>query len=139
MNRIQLRWQQLLAACLNAPCGNASPAPAATDLCTHITYCILYCSVPAYEKYFLPLCLKITYCLNFWYPGGHGAPGLTHARPSQRMEDVQEYLSPFVRAERAAELRGSPWQLCTGQFSCHANLQNMNVIGYFDSMLFHYI
>lgn len=57
----------------------------------------------------------------------------------ERTEDFQEHLSPDVLAERAAELRGSPWKLCKGQFSCHANLQNMNVIGYSDSMLFHYI
>lgn len=31
------------------------------------------------------------------------------------MEDLQEKLSPNVLAERAAALRGSPWQVCTGE------------------------
>ncbi|XP_010863309.1 ribosomal biogenesis protein LAS1L [Esox lucius] len=137
INRIQLRWQQLLAACLNAPCV-ATP---------HLLQQIL-----EYMDHPMPLdtqqkLLKLSSIYtqsadsgcdpSIQHSGQHSGvytleslheklksrcPGHTLRQGTvsdqckalpERTEDFQEHLSPDVLAERAAELRGSPWQVCT--------------------------
>ncbi|KAJ7995909.1 hypothetical protein DPEC_G00231590 [Dallia pectoralis] len=137
MNPIQLRWQQLLAACLNAPCV-ATPHllqqilenmdhPMSLDTQQKLLRLSgIYtqgtdsgCD-PSMEHVGQP---RGIYTLESLHeklqsrcrgqPMGQGAESDQHRALPDRTEDSQEHLSPDVLAEGAAELRGSPWQVCT--------------------------
>ncbi|KAK6316986.1 hypothetical protein J4Q44_G00123860 [Coregonus suidteri] len=130
MNCIQLRWQQLLAACLNAP---------------YVAMPHLLQQILVDMEHLMPLdtrqkLLRLSSIYTQGADSGHPSciytlkilheslrlqsrhqvhtkrPGTVSdpckAQP-ERTEDVQEYLSPDALSEKAAELRGSPWQVCT--------------------------
>lgn len=136
VNRIQLKWQQLLYACLGAPC-TASP---------HLLKLILEDMEPALpmdtQQKLRRLCSIYTQGADRCDPSLEHQPGqpvytvenlherllrsrhrghtlaegatanLLRALP-ERKEDLQEHLNADMLAERARELRGSPWQICT--------------------------
>lgn len=139
MKRIQLRWQQLLAACLNAPCvatphllqqileDMEHPMPLDTRQ-KLLRLSSIYtqgadsgCDPPmehsgqpsgiyTLESLHERLRVQSRRQVNMMHPGT--VSDSRKALP-ERTEDFQEHLSPDVLAERAAELRGSPWQVCT--------------------------
>ncbi|KAM9539502.1 ribosomal biogenesis protein LAS1L isoform 2-T2 [Salvelinus alpinus] len=139
MKRIQLRWQQLLAACLNAPCvatphllqqileDMEHPMPLDTRQ-KLLRLSSIYtqgadsgCDPPmehsgqpsgiyTLESLHERLRVQSRRQVYMMHPGT--VSDSRKALP-ERTEDFQEHLSPDVLAERAAELRGSPWQVCT--------------------------
>lgn len=136
IGRIQLKWQQLLSACLEAPC-MASPQllrqiledmehPLPLDIQQKLLrLCSIYtqgadsgCD-PSREHPGQPIytlerlherLLHSKHPVHAQRPGAASEPlrGLP-----ERTKDFQEHLSADVLAERARELRGSPWQVCT--------------------------
>ncbi|KAL0994224.1 hypothetical protein UPYG_G00119480 [Umbra pygmaea] len=136
LNHIQLRWQQLLAACLNAPCMATPhllqkileymehPIPMDTQqkllkLSTIYTQGTDSECDPSMEHSGL---VSGVYTLESLHEKlqprhqGHTMQQDTVSDPCkaipERTEDFQEHLSPDVLAKRAAELRGSPWSVC---------------------------
>lgn len=129
VNRIQLRWQQLLSACLDAPCVSTPhllqlilddmehPLPLETrqrlfQLCsiyTQTTHSEFDPSVV--QKQHQPI-----YTLESLQEKLQRSRHYSHhgrSRPdSERSESSQEYKWADAQAEKAKLLRGSPWQLC---------------------------
>lgn len=122
VNRIQLRWQQLLSACLDAPCISTPhllqlilddmehPLPLETRQ-KLLRLCSIYtqtahteCSTSQVQKQ------QPIYTLESLHEKGR----LSHVwRNGADAESSQEYKQADVLAEKAKALRGSPWQLCT--------------------------
>uniref|UniRef100_A0A669DV01 LAS1 like ribosome biogenesis factor n=1 Tax=Oreochromis niloticus TaxID=8128 RepID=A0A669DV01_ORENI len=105
INRIQLRWQQLLSACLDAPCISTP----------HLIQLILDdMDTPLQQKQRQPI-----------YTVGMLLDEMQHSRQDARplhsspmdSERSEERKSADVQAERALALRGSPWQVCTDNVS----------------------
>lgn len=121
VNRIQLRWQQLLSACLDAPCISTPyllqlilddmehPLPLETrerllQLCSIYTQTERAKSSHDSEQKQQPI-----YTLESLHEKLQHSRH--HSRP-QRSQSSQEYKWADVQAEAAKELRGSPWQVC---------------------------
>ncbi|KAM9855484.1 ribosomal biogenesis protein LAS1L [Aulostomus maculatus] len=126
VNRIQLRWQQLLTACLDAPCVSTP----------HLLQLILddmEHPLPAEtQQRLLQLCsiyTQPTHCDTYPPPGQKHQPIYTleslheklqrsrcHSRSapikSERSKSTQENKWSDAQAEKAKLLRGSPWQVC---------------------------
>ncbi|XP_068601132.1 ribosomal biogenesis protein LAS1L [Brachionichthys hirsutus] len=122
VNRIHLRWQRLLAACLAAPCSGTP----------HLLRLILsdmeHPLPPETQEKLLRLCRIYT----------QTAPGVAHAAPgrgqqpvytlesflqrhpgsfpadAERSESSQDGLA-WAQAENAKLLEGSPWQVCADE------------------------
>lgn len=127
VNRIQLRWQQLLSACLDAPCISTPhllqlvlddmehPLPLETRqkllrLCSIYTQTTdVHCST-SQEQTKQPI-----YTLESLQEKQQQSRRhlLRHAADSGRSESSQEYNWEDALVERAKVLRGSPWQVCT--------------------------
>lgn len=124
VNRIQLRWQQLLSACLDAPCISTPhllqlilddmehPLPVETrgkllQLCT--IYTQTACSEVSTSLQ-QPIYTLESLHEKLQHSRQHGHPVRSSAVDSERSE---EHRLADVHAERALSLRGSPWQVCT--------------------------
>lgn len=123
VNRIQLRWQQLLSSCLDAPCISTPhllrlilddmehPLPPETrqnllQLCSIYTQTAHTESGPARERQQQPLYTLESLHekqIQLW----------RSAASSDRTKTPQELKRAEVLAERAKALRGSPWQVCS--------------------------
>ncbi|KAM6928637.1 ribosomal biogenesis protein LAS1L [Lycodopsis pacificus] len=128
VNRIQLRWQHLLSACLDAPCVSTPhllqlilddmehPLPLETrqrllQLCSIYTQGVHSESDTAPRRKQQPI-----YTLESLHEKLQHLRHLSHpwhsAAEAKRSESSQEYKWADVQAEKARLLRGSPWQLC---------------------------
>ncbi|KAM4609813.1 ribosomal biogenesis protein LAS1L [Polymixia lowei] len=130
VNRIQLRWQQLLSACLDAPCFSTShllqlilddmehPLPLETrqkllQLCSIYTQGVHSEGDPTPEPRGQPV-----YTLESLHEKLQHSRQQAHTRrrprkDSERSESFQEHLGADFQAEKAKLLKGSPWQVCT--------------------------
>lgn len=129
VNRIQLRWQQLLSACLDAPCTSTPhlleliledmehPLPLETR---HrlLQLCAIYTQT-AHSEIGSSLDNKQqpVYTLESLHEKLQHSRRYSHpCRPppdTDRSESSQENKWADVQAEKAKLLRGSPWQVCT--------------------------
>ncbi|KAL6120195.1 las1l [Pungitius sinensis] len=127
VNRIQLRWQQLLSACLDAPCVSTPhllqlilddmehPLPLETR---HrlLQLCSIY-TRSADSEPDTPLQRKQpVYTLESLHEKLQHSQRLGHqwrpAAEAERRESPHENKWADVHAEKAKLLRGSPWQVC---------------------------
>jgi len=129
VNRIQLRWQQLLSACLDAPCMSTPhllqlilddmehPLPLETrekllQLCSIYTQSAHTEGSTSQEPKQQPI-----YTLESLHEKQQQLRRHSHLRrngaDSKKSESSQEYKWADVLAEKAKMLRGSPWQVCT--------------------------
>ncbi|CAK6970905.1 ribosomal biogenesis protein LAS1L [Scomber scombrus] len=126
VNRIQLRWQQLLSACLEAPCFSTPhmlqlilddmehPLPLETrqrlvQLCSIYTQTEYSEGDPSSEQKQQPV-----YTLESLHEKLQRSRRYSHlslAEPD-RGKSTQEHRWSDVQAEKAKLLRGSPWQVC---------------------------
>lgn len=131
VNRIQLRWQQLLAACLDAPCISTPhllqlilddmehPLPLETrqrllQLCsiyTQTSHSEFDTSSSSLKQKQQPIYTLESLYEKLQHSWSHSHPWRSTAE-SERSESSQEYKSTDVQAEKANLLRGSPWQVC---------------------------
>ncbi|TMS16617.1 Ribosomal biogenesis protein LAS1L [Larimichthys crocea] len=128
VNRIQLRWQQLLSACLDAPCISTPhllqlilddmehPLPLETrqrllQLCSIYTQTAHSEYDPSPEQKQQPIYTLESLQEKLQHSWRHGKPWRSTAN-SERSESSQEYKWADVQAEKAKVLRGSPWQVC---------------------------
>ncbi|XP_023261763.1 ribosomal biogenesis protein LAS1L [Seriola lalandi dorsalis] len=128
VNRIQLRWQQLLSACLDAPCISTPhllqlilddmehPLPLETrqrllQLCSIYTQTTHSEFDPSPEQKQQPIYTLESLHEKLQHSRHHSHPWRSRAE-SERSESSQEYKGADVQAEKAKLLRGSPWQLC---------------------------
>ncbi|XP_040009863.1 ribosomal biogenesis protein LAS1L [Xiphias gladius] len=128
VNRIQLRWQQLLSACLDAPCISTPhllqlilddmehPLPLETrqrlfQLCSIYTQTAHSEFDPSPEQKQQPIYTLESLHEKLQHSRHHGHPWRSRA-DSERSESSQEYKWADVQAEKAKLLRGSPWQVC---------------------------
>ncbi|XP_071331121.1 ribosomal biogenesis protein LAS1L [Trachinotus anak] len=128
VNRIQLRWQQLLSACLDAPCTSTPhllqlilddmehPLPLETrqrllQLCSIYTQTSHSEFDPSPEQKQQPIYTLESLREKLQHSRHHSHPWRSRADPD-RSEASQEYKWADVQAEKAKLLRGSPWQLC---------------------------
>ncbi|KAJ8266464.1 hypothetical protein GJAV_G00130730 [Gymnothorax javanicus] len=141
-NPVPLPWQKLLTACLQAPCV-ATPhllkqilldmePPLAQDTQQKLhRLCCIYTQGgrpshpsqggwrdhPVYTLESLRKRAQRDSDSAGGDPSPAAGPRTLKSLPSLRMEDptedLQEKLSPSMLAERAAALRGSPWEVCT--------------------------
>ncbi|XP_039864050.1 ribosomal biogenesis protein LAS1L [Simochromis diagramma] len=127
INRIQLRWQQLLSACLDAPCISTPhliqlvlddmehPPPQETreklfQLCSIYTQTERSeASTPLQQKQQQPI-YTVRMLLDQMQHSRQDARPL-HSSPMDS-ERSEERKWADVQAERALALRGSPWQVC---------------------------
>uniref|UniRef100_A0A3Q1F5A4 LAS1 like ribosome biogenesis factor n=1 Tax=Acanthochromis polyacanthus TaxID=80966 RepID=A0A3Q1F5A4_9TELE len=129
VNRIQLRWQQLLSACLDAPCISTPhllqlilddmehPLPLETQqrllqLCsiyTQTTQSELNASQVHKQQ---PIYTLESLHEKLQHSRRHSQPRRSEA-DLERSESSQENRCADVQAEKAKLLRGSPWQVCT--------------------------
>lgn len=126
VNRIQLRWQQLLTACLDAPCISTPhllqlilddmehPLPLETrqrllQLCSIYTQTAHSDCDPSPEQKQQPI-----YTLEHLHEKQQRSRRLTHSSvaEAERGKSSQEYKWSDIQAEKAKLLRGSPWQVC---------------------------
>lgn len=129
VNRIQLRWQQLLSACLEAPCTSTPhllqlilddmehPLPLETR---HrlLQLCAIYTQTANSEiSSSLDNKQQPVYTLESLHEKLQHSRHYSHpCRPpadTDRSESSQENKWADVQAEKAKLLRGSPWQVCT--------------------------
>ncbi|XP_071774822.1 ribosomal biogenesis protein LAS1L [Centroberyx gerrardi] len=129
VNRIQLRWQQLLSACLDAPCFSTPhllqlilddmehPLPLETrqrllQLCSIYTQTANSGDDPTPEQREQPV-----YTLESLHEKLQHSRRPVHTRrsrnDSERSESFQEHHGADAQAKKAKLLRGSPWQVCT--------------------------
>lgn len=128
LNRIQLRWQQLLSACMDAPCISTPhllqlilddmehPLPLETrqrllQLCSIYTQ-NTHSEISAEHKQHQPIYTLESLHEKLRRSWRHGRPW-SSAADSERSESSQEYKWADAQAEAAEVLRGSPWQVCT--------------------------
>ncbi|XP_044067226.1 ribosomal biogenesis protein LAS1L [Siniperca chuatsi] len=129
VNRIQLRWQQLLSACLDAPCISTPrllqlilddmehPLPLETRQ-RLLQLCSIYTQTARSDLDASPAQKhQPIYTLESLHEKLQHSRHRGHAWRStgdpERSESSQEYKWPDVQAEKAKLLRGSPWQVCT--------------------------
>lgn len=128
VNRIQLRWQQLLSACLDAPCVSTPhllqlilddmehPLPVETRQ-RLLQLCSIYTRSADCEPG-APLQRKQpVYTLESLHEKLQHSRRLGHqwrsAAEAERSESSRDNNWADVHAEKAKLLRGSPWQVCT--------------------------
>ncbi len=128
VNRIQLRWQQLLSACLDAPCISTPhllqlilddmehPLPLETrqrllQLCSIYTQTTHSEFDPSPEQKQQPIYTLESLHEKLQHSRRHSHPWRSTAE-SERSNSSQEYKWTDVQAEKAKLLRGSPWQVC---------------------------
>ncbi|XP_033483907.1 ribosomal biogenesis protein LAS1L [Epinephelus lanceolatus] len=129
VNRIQLRWQQLLSACLDAPCISTPhllqlilddmehPLPLETRE-RLLQLCSIYTQIKhseydtSPEQKQQPIYTLESLHEKLQHSRRHGHPWRSTA-DAERSESSQEYKWADVQAEKAKLLRGSPWQVCT--------------------------
>ncbi|XP_020510088.1 ribosomal biogenesis protein LAS1L [Labrus bergylta] len=126
VNRIQLRWQQLLSACLDAPCTSTPhllqlilddmehPLPLDTRQ-RLLQLCSIYTQSAPPDLAPPPQYKQPIYTLESLHEKLQHSRRHSHARRSradlERSESSQEHKSSDVH-EKAELLRGSPWQVC---------------------------
>ncbi|XP_028265873.1 ribosomal biogenesis protein LAS1L [Parambassis ranga] len=130
VNRIQLRWQQLLSACLDAPCISTPhllqliledmehPLPLETRQRLQ-KLCSIYTQTDPHSE--LGMSQERTQQPIYTLESLHDK--LQHSRrhshawgsavDSERSESSQESKWADAQAEKARVLKGSPWQVCT--------------------------
>ncbi|XP_008296306.1 ribosomal biogenesis protein LAS1L [Stegastes partitus] len=129
VNRIQLRWQQLLSACLDAPCISTPhllqlilddmehPLPLETQQ-RLLQLCSIYTQTAHSEQNICPVQKQQPiYTLEslhekLQHSRRHSQPWRSESE-LERSESSQENKWADVQAEKAKLLRGSPWQVCT--------------------------
>lgn len=128
VNRIQLRWQQLLSACLDAPCTSTPhllqlilddmehPLPLETrqrllQLCSIYTQTAHRESDSSPQQKQQPVYTLECLLEKLQHSWRHSHPWHSTA-DSERSESSQEYKWADIQAEKAKLLRGSPWQVC---------------------------
>lgn len=131
VNRIQLRWQQLLAACLDAPCISTPhllqlilddmehPLPLETrqrllQLCSIYTQTAHSEYDTSLEQKQQPIYTLESLHEKLQHSWCHSHPWRSSA-DSERSESSQEFKRGDAQDEKAALLRGSPWQVCVDQ------------------------
>ncbi|XP_048043154.1 ribosomal biogenesis protein LAS1L [Megalobrama amblycephala] len=134
VNRLQFPWQNLISACVNAPCpatpfllrqifsdmDKPLPQDAQRNL---LQLCSIYTQgyhrnssepsdppQPVYTLQNLQERLKSNASQNRDTHSSNHTPGSLQAPPT---EELQEKLSPEAVQERNSALRGSPWSVCT--------------------------
>lgn len=129
INRIQLRWQQLLSACLDAPCISTPhllrlilddmehPLPLETrqrllQLCSIYTQTAHSEFDSSVERRQQPIYTLESLHEKLEHSQRHSHPWRPTAA-SERSESSQENKWADAKAEKAEFLRGSPWQVCT--------------------------
>lgn len=127
VNRIQLRWQQLLSACLDAPCVSTPhllrlilddmehPLPLETrqrllQLCSIYTQTAHPEFESSLEQKQQPIYTLESLHEKLQHSRRHSQPWRS-AGESERSSLEHKWAD--VQAEKAKLLRGSPWQLCT--------------------------
>lgn len=127
VNRIQLRWQQLLSACMDAPCGYTPyllqlilndmehPLPMETQqrllhLCSIYTQ-KLHPGVDPVEQRRQPVYTLETLHERLQYSHCHSKASATAAEP-EVSESAQDSKASDSHEEKFYFLRGSPWQVC---------------------------
>ncbi|XP_029975581.1 LOW QUALITY PROTEIN: ribosomal biogenesis protein LAS1L [Salarias fasciatus] len=129
VNRIQLRWQQLLSACLDAPC--VSTPHLLQLILDDMEHPLPLETLGAAAAALLPSTRRLSAP-----DSSHGSQQkqqqqpiytleslhekLQHSRISsrpQRSQSSQEHKVADVQAEAAKALRGSPWQVCSDDTS----------------------
>ncbi|XP_051281149.1 ribosomal biogenesis protein LAS1L [Dicentrarchus labrax] len=128
VNRIQLRWQQLLAACLDAPCASTPhllqlilddmehPLPLETRQ-RLLQLCSIYTQTARAEfdtsprQKPQPIYTLESLHEKLQHSRRHSHPWRSTADP-ERSESSQEYNGADAEAEKAKLLKGSPWQVC---------------------------
>ncbi|XP_041655646.1 ribosomal biogenesis protein LAS1L [Cheilinus undulatus] len=123
VNRIQLRWQQLLSACLEAPCSSTPhllqlilddmehPLPLETRQ-RLLQLCSIYTQSAPPDSTRPPQQKQPIYTLESLHEKLSRRHG--HARRSRAdSESSQDLRSSDAQAEKAELLRGSPWQVCS--------------------------
>ncbi|XP_070767025.1 ribosomal biogenesis protein LAS1L [Enoplosus armatus] len=128
VNRIQLRWQQLLSACLDAPCISTPhllqlilddmehPLPLETRQ-RLLQLCSIYTQTEHSEfdtspqQKHQPLYTLESLHEKLQHSRSHSHLWRSTA-DSERSESSQEYKCADAQAEKAKLLRGSPWQVC---------------------------
>ncbi|KAM9344222.1 ribosomal biogenesis protein LAS1L [Pholidichthys leucotaenia] len=126
VNRIQLRWQQLLTACLDAPCISMPhllqlvlddmehPLPLETRE-KLLQLCSIYTQTPRSkvsappQQEQQPIYTLESLHEKLQHSRQHGHP----SRSSADLEKSEEHKRTEDQAEKAKTLRGSPWQVCT--------------------------
>lgn len=128
INRIQLRWQQLLTACLDAPCVSTPhllqlilddmehPLPLETrqrlfQLCSIYTQTTHSESDPPAGQKHQPIYTLESLQEKLQRARHHSHHGRSRPDP-ERSESSQEYKWADAQAQKAKLLKGSPWQLC---------------------------
>lgn len=129
VNRIQLRWQQLLSACLDAPCISTPhllqlilddmehPLPLETQQ-RLLQLCSIYTQTTQSELNASQVHKQQpVYTLESLHEKLQHSRRLSQPRRSEadleKSESSQENRWADVQAEKAKLLRGSPWQVCT--------------------------
>ncbi|KAM8863867.1 ribosomal biogenesis protein LAS1L [Spinachia spinachia] len=128
VNRLQLRWQQLLSACLGAPCVSTPhllqlilddmehPLPLETRQ-RLLQLCSIYTQSADSEPGAPQQRKQPLYTLESLHEKLKHSRRLGHqwrsAAEAERSESFRENKWADVQAEKAKLLRGSPWQVCT--------------------------
>ncbi|KAF3859909.1 hypothetical protein F7725_000164 [Dissostichus mawsoni] len=129
VNRIQLRWQQLLSACLDAPCVSTPhllqlilddmehPLPLETRQ-RLLQLCSIYTQIGHSEcDTFLEHKQQPIYTLESLHEKlqqsrRHSQRWRSTSDAERRSESSEEHKWADAQAEKAKLLRGSPWQVC---------------------------
>ncbi|XP_076022846.1 ribosomal biogenesis protein LAS1L [Genypterus blacodes] len=129
VNRIQLRWQQLLSACLDAPCTSTPhllqlilddmehPLPLETrqrliQLCSIYTQTEHSVDDPPPRQREQPIYTLESLHEKLQHSRRHEQT-LRRRADTDGSESSQEHTHAGALAEKAKLLRGSPWQVCT--------------------------
>ena len=128
VNRIQLRWQQLLSACLDAPCVSTPhllqlilddmehPLPVETrqkllQLCSIYTQGTHSGGVTSTERRDQHQPIYTLESLNEKLQHSKQQSNGRRAKTSSDGSETFQDLSPEIQAEKAELLKGSPWQV----------------------------
>lgn len=125
VNRIQLRWQQLLSACLDSPCASTPhllqlilddmehPLPLENQQ-KLLQLCTIYTQTTRSERDMSPPLKQPIYTLESLLEKLQNKRSHSHSPlvESERSKSYQENKWSDVQAEKAELLRGSPWQMC---------------------------
>ncbi|XP_069025312.1 ribosomal biogenesis protein LAS1L [Embiotoca jacksoni] len=130
VNRIQLRWQQLLSACLDAPCISTPhllqlilddmehPLPLETRQ-RLLRLCSIYTQTEQHSDFSAspvpkqqPIYTLESLHEKLQHSRRHSRPCRSAGDP-ERSEPSQEHRGADGQAEKAKALKGSPWQVCT--------------------------
>ncbi|XP_029911504.1 ribosomal biogenesis protein LAS1L [Myripristis murdjan] len=131
VNRIQLRWQQLLSACLDAPCVSTPhllqlilddmehPLPLETrqgllQLCSIYTQTAHSEDQPMSGQKEQPIYTLESLHEKLQHSRRQSQSHTQRSRTdSERSDAFQEHEGADAQADKAKLLRGSPWQVCT--------------------------